>query len=56
MLKWLLHRAPDPSLPDLITDDPLATLDFGEKKKKRDTISGVGLREIYSVSRFVTSF
>jgi hypothetical protein len=56
MLKWLLHRAPDPSLPDLITDDPLATLDFGQKKKKRDAASGIGLREIYSVSRFVTSF
>ena len=52
MLKWLLHRAPDPSLPDLITDDPLATLDFGQKKKKKgDAASGIGLREIYSVSR-----
>ena len=57
MLKWLLHRTSDPSLPDLITDDPLATLDFGPKrKKKRDSIPGIGAasqghKEIYSVSR-----
>ena len=58
MLKWLLHRTPDPSLPDLITDDPLATLDFGHDSKRRDSNPGVGshglreIREIYSVSRW----
>ena len=58
MLKWLLHRTPDLSLPDLITDDPLATLDFGHDSKRRDLNPGVGshglreIREIYSVSRW----
>ena len=48
MLKWLVQRVPDPNL-DLVTDDPLATLEFGEKpngtKKKRQ-------KEIYSVNRY----
>lgn len=45
MLKWLVQRVPDPSL-DVITDDPLATLDFHmDKKRKR-------LKEIYSVNRY----
>lgn len=57
MLKWLLHRNPDRPFPDLITDDPLATLDFGPKRKKKgDFITELGLsshghKEIYSVSR-----
>ena len=56
MLKWLVQKAStDPTL-DIITDDPLATLDFGhEKKKNKGGVGGGGgggsHKEIYSVNR-----
>jgi len=59
MLKWFLHRAPDPSFPDLITDDPLATVDFGNRKRISDQIKGIGANghgEIYSVSRLESKY
>ena len=49
MLKWLVQRVPDPdSLEDVITDDPLATLEFNGKDKKQ----AKRLKEIYSVNRY----
>ena len=48
MLKWLVQRSTDPA-EDLVTDDPLATLDQqigGERKRRRGKA-----KEIYSVNR-----
>ena len=53
MLKWLVQKSDvTNSLTDLVTDDPLATLNFGgngnnggnNKRRK-------GIKEIYSVNR-----
>ena len=46
MLKWLVQRVPDPTL-DMVTEDPLATLDLDPDGKKRRG----NLKEIYSVNR-----
>lgn len=50
MLKWLVQRSADPP-EDVVTDDPLATLEGqigggGEKKRGRGKA-----KEIYSVNR-----
>ena len=48
MLKWLVQRSAD-STEDVVTDDPLATLEgqIGGEKKWR----GKKAKEIYSVNR-----
>ena len=51
MLKWLVQRSAEDPAEDVVTDDPLATLEEqigGEKKGRR----GKGkAKEIYSVNR-----
>lgn len=46
MLKWLVQKTPDSaSLEDVITDDPLATLDLEKIVRRKKA------KEIYSVNR-----
>ena len=49
MLKWLVQRVPSPddvNLEELVTEDPLATLEFQKHKVRKKR------KEIYSVNRY----